>query len=196
MIDKKVFKNTVLLIIELAGENGIGAVKLDKCLIICDALYKTLYRESLTGATYIKHKYGPVPGKEAYNIIKDMINSGDIEVFDEMVSPDMHENNHYLCPGLKAPRHTFSDEEIKIISWVVSTIMPMSARQISEISHTHYYHNTPMFNEINLDEICKWMINDDTDTENKFTGEIPYINFDELNDFMQNRLHNGQAEAN
>jgi hypothetical protein len=192
MIDKKTFKNTVLLIVELAGENGIGAVKLDKCLIICDSLHKALFGESLTGATYIKHKYGPVPGKEPYNIIQEMIKSGDIEVFDEMIAPDIHENNHYLCPGLKAPRHTFSDEEINIISWVVSTIMPMSAQQISEISHTHYYHNTPMFNEINLDEICKWKISDDKDTENNFTGEIPNIDFNELNNIIQRN----QATAN
>jgi len=186
MIDKKIFRNTVLLIIELAGENGIGAVKLDKCLIISDALHKALYGDSLTGAAYIKHKYGPVPGKEAYNIIQGMIMSGDIEVFNEMVSPGKYENNHYLCPDLKAPKESFSDEEFNIISWVVSTVMPMTAQQISEISHDRYYHNIPMFNEINLDEIYSWKILDNQIFENNLTGEIPNVDFDELNNFIQN----------
>ena len=191
MINRKAFRNTVLLIIELAGENGIGAVKLNKCLIICDSLHKTLFGESLTGATYVKHKYGPVPGKEAYNIIQEMIKSGDIEVFNEMVSPGVYENNHYLCPGLVAPIKSFSEEELKIISWAVLTIIPMSAQQISEISHTRYYYNIPMFNEINLDEICSWKILDDPEAENNLTGEIPNVDFNELNHFIQ---HN-QATA-
>jgi len=186
MINKKVFRNTVLLIIELAGENGIGSVKLNKCLIICDAVYKALFGESLTGASYIKHKYGPVPGKEAYNIIQEMIASGDIEIFEEMVSPGIKESNHYLCPGLTAPKEVFSDKEIDIISWAVSTIMPMTAQQITEISHDRYYHNTPMFKEINLDDIYSWKIMDDKIAETNQTGVIPNINFDELNNFIPN----------
>ena len=160
MVDKKIFKNTVLKIIELAGEDGIGAVKLNKCLIICDAVHKALYGDSLTGATYIKHKYGPVPETEADDILQELKTSGDIDIRKKMVSPGIYENTHYLCQGLEVSKKFFSDEEISIITWAVSTIMPMTAQQITEISHNRCYHNTPMLKEINLDDKAKWYLHD------------------------------------
>jgi len=188
MINKKIFKDTLFSIIELAGDAGIGAVKLNKCLIIIDTLHKALYGETLTGATYIKHKFGPVPGTEAYNLLKEIIASGDIELFDEMVSPGIYEKNHYLRSDLKAPIEAFKDEEIELISWTVSTIMSMTAQQISEISHNKCYHNTPMFHEIDLDNIFTWKILDDQANENhSIERGISEINFDELNNIIQRK---------
>jgi len=158
VLDKKVFRNAVLLIIELSGENGIGAVKLNKCLIISDALHHALYKESLTGAPYIKHKYGPVLGKEAYDLLQKMIRSEDILVFEEMVSPDVYENNHYPNPDVKASREFFTDKQINIISWAVSTVMNMTARELSDVTHDRSYQKTLMFHEINLDDIYSWKI--------------------------------------
>ena len=187
MINKQVFKDTLFIIIELAGDTGIGAVKLNKCLIIIDALHKALYGETLTGATYIKHRFGPVPGTEAYNLIKETIASGDIEVFDEMVSPGFYEKNHYLHPEIKAPLDSFSDEEIELISWTVSTVMSMTAQQISEISHDKCYHSTPMFQEIDLDNIFVWKVIDEQTDKYSFERGVSEINFDELNNIIQRK---------
>jgi len=185
MINNTVFRNTVLTIIELAGETGIGAVKLNKCLIINDALHKAFFGESLTGATYIKHKFGPVPGKEAYDIIQNLISSGPIEVFEEMVSPGIYEKNHYLTPGLKAPTESFNNEELELISWTVSTVMGMTAQQISEISHDTCYRNTPMLREIDLDNIYSWKILDREAYDDNFEKDMQEINFNELDNLIQ-----------
>jgi hypothetical protein len=181
VLNKRVFKNTVLLIIELAGENGIGAVKLNKCLIISDALHQALYKESLTGASYIKHKYGPVLGKEAYNLLQKMIDSNDILVFDEMISPDVYENNHYPGPGVKASRELFTDEQINIVTWAVSTVMNMSARELSDVTHDRSYQKTPMFQEINLDDVYSWKIEESyDDADHNRLDEIIGKNLDVL----------------
>ena len=183
MINEKVFKDTVLLIIELAGENGIGGVKLNKSLIITDALHNAFYGKSLTGASYIKHRYGPVPGRAAYTIIKKMIDSEDILVFEEMVAPGIHENNHYLNPFLEIPKESFTAEEIDLVSWTVSTVMNMTAQQISAISHDRIYHNTPMFHEIDLDDVCKWEIVEGlwTEEEEARAKRVLESNLEEIN---------------
>jgi hypothetical protein len=187
MINEKVFKNTVFLIIELAGEDGIGGVKLNKSLIITDALHNAIYGKSLTGASYIKHRYGPVPGREAYTLIKRMIDSEDILVFDEMIAPGIYEKNHYLNPFLETSKESFAEDEIAIVSWTVSTVMDMTAQQISAISHDRFYYNIPMFHEINLNDVCKWEI-----IEGSWSGEKEAIakkllesNFEEINRLIQ-----------
>jgi len=177
-INEKIFKNTVFLIIELAGELGIGAIKLNKCLIIIDALHKAFYNESLTEAKYIKHDHGPVPGKEGHGIIQELIRSGDIVVKNEMVSPGKYEHTHRLHAEVKVSRTMFSKEDLDIISWTVSTVMKMTAREISEISHDKYYHNTKKFDEIDLANICKWEIFDEQEKiSNSEKGDSSEIYF-------------------
>jgi len=189
VIDKRAFRNTVLLIIELAGENGIGAVRLNKCLIISDAIHHALHKESLTGASYIKHKYGPVLGKEAYDLLKEMIDSEDIMVFDEMVSPNVCEKNHYLGPGVKASRDLFSEDQVRIISWAVSTAMNMTARELSDTTHDRSYHKTPMFKEIHLGDVYSWKIEDEPLNEEEYNRieEMLDNNLDELNNFVSGK---------
>ncbi|MDR0403604.1 MAG: SocA family protein [Treponema sp.] len=175
MLDKQILRNTILYIIELAGENGIGEVKLNKALVMVDALHKKIYGESLTGATYIKHKYGPVPGREAYALLKHLIETREIEVFEEMISPGIYEKNHYT--ESRASRDLFTEEEQELISWAVSTVMGMSAQQLSAISHDRYYRNTAMFREINLDDICAFRISED--------GELSEDEADRLEKLME-----------
>jgi len=187
-LNEKVFGNTVSLIIDLAGENGIASVRLNKCLIIVDALHQALHRESLTGATYIKHKYGPVLGKEAYDLLQKMIDSEEIMVFEEMISPNVCEINHYLGPGVKASKDSFDEDQIKIISWAVSTVMNMTANQLTDTTHDRSYQKTPMFHEIKLDDVYSWKIEDAplplTEEEFNNIDEIIKENLDELNSFV------------
>ena len=152
-----------------------------------DALHKTIYGESLTNATYIKHKHGPVPGPEGYELLKETIESGDIEVFEEMVSPGKYEQNHYLYPGLKPVTTDFTMEQMNIISWAVSIVKEMTAEKLSELSHDSCYRNTPMFGEIDLGDVCNWKINEGPYTYNLGERDFSEIDFDELNNIIQNK---------
>jgi hypothetical protein len=187
MINESVFKNTVLLIIELAGENGIGGVKLNKTLIITDALNNAIYGESLTGASYIKHRYGPVPGRDAYTIIKNMIDHEEILVFEEMTSPGMIQKNHYLNPFVEISRDVFTEKQIEFITWTVSRVMAMTAQEISELSHNDFYFNIPMFHEIDLNSVCKWEIIDGEWTEEKTerAKKVVEDNFEEISSLIR-----------
>ena len=56
------FKNVLLYILErCAGKPNVGEPVLYKLLYFCDFNYYELYEEHLTGATYRKLPYGPVP---------------------------------------------------------------------------------------------------------------------------------------
>jgi hypothetical protein len=187
MLDSKLFKDTVSLIIEIAGEGGIGATRLNKCLFFCDALYHAHHKESLTGASYTKHQHGPVLGKEAHNYLKEIIKSGDIQVCKKKFDDGKTEDNHTLSQGIKASRVSFTDKEINFITWAVSAVMSMPVRKLSEITHNFAYRQTPGFGEIKLDDIYSWKIDegDNNDLNDDQTiEEILEKNKDELNNFI------------
>jgi len=159
-MDKKAFKNTVLLIIELSGPNGIGAVKLNKSLLVCDAMYYALHKESFTNASYVKDHFGPVPDNNAMNIIDKMINEGDIIVTEKKYGNKKIEKNHVLAPGVKVPRDDFSDDDIERISHIVKEVMKMSANELSNTTHDREYHKTYKNDLIDLNEIFEWRVLD------------------------------------
>jgi uncharacterized phage-associated protein len=186
-MDKRVFKNTVLLIIELAGEKGIGAIKLNKCLLINDAMYYALHRVSLTDATYTKDKFGPVPDKEAREIIEQMIKSGDIIVSNKKLTSEKIEKNHTLPPGLRISRESFKDEDINRLSYVVKTVMKMSADELSEVTHDREYKETRNHEEIDLNKIYSWKISDEplNEDESNIIDEILERELNGHNNFVQ-----------
>jgi hypothetical protein len=184
--NRKLFKDTVFLIIDIAGEDGIGATRLNKCLIFCDALYHAYHKESLTGASYVKQHHGPVLGKEAHDYLQKIIKSGDIQVSNKKVH-NRTEKNHTLNHGIKASRESFTDKEIDYISWAVSTVMSIPVNELSEITHNHSYRHTHGHGEIKLDDIYSWEIseedNNDRDDDQKI-NEILGKNRDELINFI------------
>lgn len=185
-INRRVFKDTVLLILELAGEKGIGAVKLNKCLLINDALYNALHGKSLTGTTYIKDKYGPVPDKEARDIISQMIEERDIIISKKKWSPGKEETNHALSPGFKVSKESFEAEEINRLSQVVETIMKMSAEELSKATHDYEYRITKDHEEIDLSEIVSWKIEDASLSDDEYEKAKKTLeeNIDEINNMV------------
>ena len=78
VLDFLKFKNVLLYILErCAGKPNVGDTTLYKLLYFCDFNYYELYEEHLTGATYRKLPYGPVP-EEFETIIGQM--TGDKQV--------------------------------------------------------------------------------------------------------------------
>ena len=187
-MDKRAFKNTVLLIIELAGSKGIGAIKLNKCLLIYDAMYYALHKESFTDTIYTKNHFGPVPYNEAKSVIDEMVNCGDILLTKTKWDHNKHENNHTLAHGLKAPRDYFLNDDIERIKSIVDKVMEMSANELSNITHDREYHKTMQNETINLNEIFEWKVIDDieyTKEDDKKLEEILKDNFDDFNTFVR-----------
>ena len=64
-MDKAIFNNTVLALLKAAP--GLGSVQINKGLIMIDAFYHAHFKKTLTGITYIKHWFGPVPDFAAHD---------------------------------------------------------------------------------------------------------------------------------
>ena len=160
------FKNTVLAI--LTVHPGLGSVQLRKALIIADALHLSLFGESFTGTKYIKFPYGPVPDRDAFNLLNRMyFEEGLIDIIEE---PDgFVTKNSYFATKSPDPG-AFTEEEDKIIRFAADVALKYSASKLSDMTHDEVYNQTPMRAEIPLDRVCTMTITGRFDTPN-FTEE-------------------------
>ena len=144
------FKNTVLAI--LTVRPGLGSVQLKKALIIADALHLSLFGESFTGARYIKFPYGPVPDRDAFNILNRMYFEEELIDINEEPEGSITKNSYF---ALQPPDSgTFNEEEDKIIRFAAGVALKYSASRLSDMTHDEVYNKTPMRGEIPLDRVC------------------------------------------
>jgi transcriptional regulator with XRE-family HTH domain len=128
----KKFKNVLLYILErCAGKPNVGETVLYKLLYFSDFNYYELYEEQLTGATYRKLPYGPVPQK-LDSIIEQMIAKGQLQ----RVKTTYHNypQTRYL-PLEKADLTELKASEKEVIDRVIAQMSDWSAAAISNYSH-------------------------------------------------------------
>jgi len=129
-VDK--FKNVLLYILErCAGKPNVGETVLYKLLYFSDFNYYELYEEQLTGATYRKLPYGPVPQK-LDTIINQMIDKSQLQ----RVKTEYHDypQTRYL-PLVKADLTQLKASEKEVIDRVIEQMSDWSAARISNYSH-------------------------------------------------------------
>ncbi len=126
------FKNVLLYILErCAGKPNVGETVLNKLLYFSDFNYYECYEEHLTGATYRKLPYGPVP-KDLDKVVKSMIEKGHLQ----RVKSDYHgfPQTRYL-PLIKPDLTELRASEKEMIDRVVDQMSDWSAVVISNYSH-------------------------------------------------------------
>jgi len=126
------FKNILLYILgQCAGKPNVGETLLYKLLYFSDFNYYELHEEHLSGATYRKLPFGPVP-KNLDSIIKLMIKDGELQ----RVKTEYHNypQTRYL-PLKNADLTTLKASEKEVIDKVIDQYSDWSARAISEYSH-------------------------------------------------------------
>ncbi|MDR1315404.1 MAG: SocA family protein [Spirochaetales bacterium] len=154
MLKKKTFQNAVLAI--LKAKPGMGSVQLRKALIIADALHNTLHGTGITGARYIKDKFGPVPDDEAFNLLTKMdVPLHMVEILEEPVG-HVTQNSYYALVQPDYPRFTRS--QISILTYAAETAYKYGASRLSDMTHDNAYNNTPMGEEIPLSQVCRMSI--------------------------------------
>lgn len=129
-VDK--FKNILLYILsQCAGKPNVGETVLYKLLYFSDFNYYELYEEHLTGATYRKLPYGPVPHK-IDSVINQMIGKGQLQ----RVKTDYHgyPQTRYL-PLVKTDLTRLKASEKEVIDRVIEQMSDWSATAISNYSH-------------------------------------------------------------
>jgi transcriptional regulator with XRE-family HTH domain len=129
-VDK--FKNVLLYILErCAGKPNVGETVLYKLLYFIDFNYYEIYEEQLTGATYRKLPYGPVPQK-LDTIITQMISQNQLQ----RVKTEYYNlpQTRYL-PLVKADLTLLKASEKEVIDRVIEQMSDWSATAISNYSH-------------------------------------------------------------
>ena len=126
------FKNILLYILEnCAGKPNVGETLLYKLLYFSDFNYYELHEEHLSGATYRKLPYGPVP-KNLDTIIKTMIDEGELKRI--KTDYNNYPQTRYI-PLKKADLTELKASEKKVIDRVIDQFSDWSAKAISEYSH-------------------------------------------------------------
>lgn len=126
------FKNVLLYILgKCAGKPNVGETALYKLLYFCDFNYYELYEEHLTGASYRKLNFGPVPRK-AEAIIKEMVEERQIQ----KIKTEYHgyRQTRYI-PLVKPDLSAFSAAEKEVIDNVLDRMADWSAKMLTEYSH-------------------------------------------------------------
>jgi transcriptional regulator with XRE-family HTH domain len=131
-IKKNKFKQVILYLLErCAGKPNVGQTVLYKLLYFADFNFYELYEEQMTGATYRKQKFGPVP-LEFNEIIKDMEKKGEIkEIRDKYYE---YPQKRYL-PLVKADLNQLKASEKDVLDKVIDQLSDTCAADISAFSH-------------------------------------------------------------
>lgn len=126
------FKQVLLYILEqCSGKPNIGTTVLYKLLYFADFNYYETYEEQMTGATYKKLQYGPIP-IEFLSLVSAMEKEGEIKKINS-------EYRHYpqvrYIPLVKADLSKLKASEKEIIDKVLMAHSDKTATEISDYSH-------------------------------------------------------------
>jgi uncharacterized phage-associated protein len=129
-VDK--FKNVLLYLLErCAGKPNVGETVLYKLLYFIDFNYYEIYEEQLTGATYRKLPFGPVPQK-LDSIINRMIDQNQLQRV-KSVYYNLPQTRY--LPLVKANLTILKASEKEVIDRVIEQMSDWSAAAISNYSH-------------------------------------------------------------
>jgi len=126
------FKQVLLYLLErCGGKPNIGETVIYKLLYFADFNFYETYEEQLTGATYRKLPFGPVPA-EFTAIVGQMEQEGELQVV----------SNHYYeypqkryIPLIKADLNQLKASEKDVLDRVIAQFSDRNATWLSEYSH-------------------------------------------------------------
>ncbi|MFW6377682.1 MAG: type II TA system antitoxin MqsA family protein [bacterium] len=112
--------------------HGVLKTKLMKLLWYTDFLMYKKYKKSISGISYLKYKYGPVP-KKFNSMLGAMESINKIEIFEE----DGFNGYTKITIESKESLNTsiFDEEEIKIMNYVNEYFKDYGSKQIADYSH-------------------------------------------------------------
>lgn len=139
-------KTLVLYICYIAKDPSVlGATKLNKILWYSDVLAYRDRGKSLTGETYIKHLYGPVP-KHIDSVIMDL--EGEKKLAVREVDAWGYPKKEFFALS-KPELLGFEPEEISIVSEVANYVFDHhTATSISDLSHDGIWQSAELGEEI------------------------------------------------
>lgn len=129
-VDK--FRELILYVArETEGDERCGATKLNKILFYADFRAYQMLGQSISGQTYQKLEYGPAP-KGIVPAVEAMVEGKEC-VWADRNHFGLHQKK--LVALREAELDGFSASEIDLVRDVIDELRPLSARQISDLSH-------------------------------------------------------------
>ena len=158
---KEKFKTLVRYIAWKAGRRDwFGATKLNKVLWFADARLFVLRGKPITGATYIREKFGPVP-KQLMPIRAELEREGHIRVFRE---GDLIRVTADEKPDLSL----FTADELQTVDyWIKHIDAEHTAASIGEATHDYAWELARMGEEVPFYAVLANRIRDPNDRESK-----------------------------
>jgi len=111
--------------------HDIYKTNLNKLLFYADLTNYYLHKQGISGATYVNMPYGPVPD-QVEQVIDHLAAVGRVT---RSAVQGLGKNAQLIKPGSVAESETLSDEEKKVIDWVLDQYGDMSPTEISDLSH-------------------------------------------------------------
>lgn len=135
--DREKFAALVHYIIWRAGDrDGFGATKLNKVLWFADARAYALRGRSITGARYIREKYGPVP-HQIMPVRTALEADGAIKQWQDRVYGEDRPAAWRFKATAKPSMIQFSEDEIRNVDWWIDYVDGKTAAEVSEESHDY-----------------------------------------------------------
>jgi hypothetical protein len=145
--------------------NLLGATKLNKILWYSDAIALQMWGAPITGETYVKRQFGPVP-KHILKVIEQLENDGAIAV----KSTPFHKYEKREFISLKDPKISmFTPQEISLVDDVINEICyNHTATSISLASHDRIWELAEIGEDLPLDTVFASQLDEITEADVKW----------------------------
>ncbi len=133
--DRQKFKTLVLYVIWRTGDvRDFGVTKLNKVLWFSDARTYEALGKAVTGETYIRRKFGPVP-KHIDAVLDELARDGKVQASSETFFDfEVKRFSAHEPPNMSA----FTTDELGFIDWWIKHVAEQhTATSISEKSHDY-----------------------------------------------------------
>lgn len=141
-------KALICYVVWRAGRvDGFGAIKLNKVLWFAEARHFMAHGRPITGETFVRQKFGPVP-KHVQELKLELETSGEIIKSREDFLGHEIERFYRDAP---ADSSMFTAEELQMIDWWIKHVAEEhTAHSISELSHNYTWQIAAPGEEIPL----------------------------------------------
>lgn len=127
-------KNIILYVLEkCGGRPNVGETVLYKLLYFLDFDYFELYNKSITGMSYVKLQFGPVPCAFEYNpVIRKMVNREELKILNQKYHNKIQKRYIALT---NADISIFEPSELKLVDETIARLSHLNATMIENYVH-------------------------------------------------------------
>jgi hypothetical protein len=169
-LDWERFKALVHYVCDKATDPSVlGSVKLNKVLWYSDSIHYMIQGASITGETFIKRQYGPVP-RHIVRAVSELVSEG--KIARGRVDHFGFVKNEYIAIK-DAEVSLFSAEQIKLIDAAFEHVcLHHTARSVSEETHGVIWEIAAMGEEIPLSTVFASDVGEVDETDFEWAHEI------------------------